>query len=193
MNQEHQTEQSLSQLPEAARESAHRAADAAREAAKNAGSAAKHVTHAIGDVAHDVSQSTRDATRRATDTARNIYRSASEKSGETLTTSRDYVRRNPVKVVLGAVAFGAAIGCVLMMARRKPTFGERYADEPLEAVREAILGALSPVTKRVHQGYDSARDGAGKAMNRVHRFGKARTCHSFSDQIGRIGNNLKFW
>lgn len=193
MNQEHQPEHPTSQLPEAARESAHRAAEAAKEAAKNASSAAKHVTHAIGDVAHDVSRSTKDATRRATTTARNIYRTASEKSEETLTTSKDYVRRNPGKVVLGAVAFGAAIGCVFMMARRKPTFGERYADEPLDAVREAILGALSPVTRRVHQGYDSARDGAGKAMDRVHQFGKAQTCHSFSDQIGRIGNNLKFW
>jgi hypothetical protein len=122
-----------------------------------------------------------------------MYHSATLKAEDTLVTSREYVRRNPVPVVLGAIAFGVAIGYTLMMARRKPTFGERYADEPLVAVREAILGALAPVTQRVHKGYDSARDGAGKVMERVHHFGPGHTVESFSDRIGRIGNNLKFW
>lgn len=152
------------QLPEAAREIARRAADAAKESAN-----------------------------RATDTAKEMYQSATLKARDTLATSKEYVRRNPVPVVLGAIAFGAAIGCMLMMARRKPTFGERYADEPLVAVREAILGALAPVTQRVHEGYDSARDGAGKAMDRVHCFGTGLTGNSFSHRMGRIGNNLKFW
>jgi hypothetical protein len=86
-----------------------------------------------------------------------------------------------------------AIGYMVMMIRRKSTFGERYADEPLVAVREAILGALAPVTQRVHKGYDSARDGAGKAMDRAYGFDSGRTVNSLSHQIGRIGNNLKFW
>ena len=55
---------------------------------------------------------------------------------------------------------------------------------------EAFLGALAPVAQRVHDGYDSARDGAGKMLDRVHG-GHAGS--SISDQIGRIGNNLKFW
>ncbi len=154
----------MNQLPETAREIARGATDAAKETANC-----------------------------ATDTAKDLYQSAALKAKDTLATSKEYVRRNPVPVVLGAIAFGAAIGYMLMVARRKPTFGERYADEPLVAVREAILGALAPVTQRVHEGYESARDGAGRAMDRVHCFGTRRAGNSFSHRIGRIGNNLKFW
>ena len=96
-------------------------------------------------------------------------------------------------VVLGAVALGAAVGYLFLTARRNPTFRERYADEPMVAVRDAILGALAPVTQRIHNGYDSALDGAEKTMNRVHRFNSGHVAHSVSDRIGRIGENLKFW
>lgn len=183
----------LNQLPEAAREIARRAADAAREAAQRTTVAAQDATGVVEGLAKEVTNATKDAANRTTDTAKDMYKSAALKARDTLATSKEYVRRNPVPVVLGAIAFGAAIGYMLMMARRKPTFSERYADEPLIAVREAILGALAPVAQRVHEGYDSARDGAGKVMDRVHGFDPRRTCNSFSDQIGRIGNNLKFW
>lgn len=183
----------MNQLSEAAREIARRAADAARETAQKAGVVAKDLTGAVEHVAGDVADATRDVARRAADSARESYQSAVLKAGDTLATSKDYVRRNPVPVVLGAVAFGAALGYLLMMARRKPTFRERYADEPLVAVREAILGALAPVAQRVHEGYDSARDGAGKAIERVHGFGTGRPGDSVADQLGRIGNHLKFW
>lgn len=167
--------------------------EAAREIAQQATTVAKNFTGAVEDAAGDVTDATTVAVSRATDAAQEMYQSAKVKAGETLETSREYVRRNPVPVVLGAIAFGAALGCLLMMARRKQTFGERYAEEPLVAVRDAILGALAPVTQRVHQGYDLARDGAGKAMERVHNFGSGRNRNSMSDQISRIGNNLKFW
>ncbi len=147
----------------------------------------------VEDVVNDVTNTTKNTVNRAAEKAKNIYQSAAMKAEDTLATSKEYVRRNPVPVVLGAVAFGVAIGYMLMMARRKPTFSERYVDEPLGAVREALLGAFTPVAKRVHKGYDSALDGAEKVMDRVHSFGPRRTCNSFSDQIGRVGNNLKFW
>ena len=115
------------------------------------------------------------------------------KTGDSLAVSKAYARRHPVPVVLGSIAFGAAMGSVLMMARRKASFGERYVDEPLAAVRGAILGALAPVAHRVHEGYDSARDGAGKTIHRVQRFGTRRVGNSFPNQIGRIGHHLKFW
>lgn len=154
----------INELPEAAREIARRAAEGAKETAQ-----------------------------KATDTAKDMYHSAAMKAGDTLTTSKEYVRRNPVPVVLGAIAFGAALGYMLMMARRKPTFSERCVDAPLASVREAILSALTPVAQRVHEEYDSARDGAGKLLDRVHRFSPGRTVDSLSDQIGRVGSNLKFW
>lgn len=160
---------------EAARNISWRAGDTAREAADRAGVTAHELT---------------DTAKRAGDTAKDFYHTAAVKAEETLEISKDYVRRNPVPAFLGAIAVGAALGYMVMMARRKPTFGERYADEPMVAVRDAILGALAPVTHRVHSGYDSALDGAGKAMDRMHRFGSG---NSFSHRIGRIGNNLKFW
>lgn len=134
-----------------------------------------------------------EAARRATDTARQIYQTAAEKAGDTLETSKEYVRRNPVPVFLGAIAVGAALGYLLMTSRRKPTFRERYADEPMLAVREALLGAFAPVADRVHTGYDSALHGAGKAMDRVHRFGTDHPVNSLTHKIGQIGGNLKFW
>jgi len=184
---------SSSQLPEAAAEITRRAADAAGETASKAVAAAKDVAGAVAEVAGDLTHAAKDAASRTTDAAKDMYQSAALKAEDALATSKDYVRRNPVPVVLGAIAFGAAIGYLLLTPRRKPTFSERYADEPLAAVREAIFEALAPVTQRVHRGYDSAREGAGKAMDRVHHAGSGRTCESISDQIGRIGSNLKFW
>lgn len=160
---------------EVARNISWRAGDTAREAADRAGAAA-----------HDLT----DAAKRTGDTAKEFYHTAAVKAEETLAISKEYVRRNPVPVFLGAIAVGAALGYMVMMARRKPTFGERYADEPMVAVREALLGAFAPLTQRVHSGYDSALSGAGKAMDRMHRIGSG---DSFSHRIGRIGNNLKFW
>ena len=189
MNTAIHSEPSTSQIPEAARQ----AADAVRETTKRATAAARDAAGAAEEVAGQISDATRDAARRATETAKDMYQSASVKAEDALATSKEYVRRNPVPVVLGAIAFGAALGYMLMMPRRKPTFRERYADEPLAAVREAILEALTPVTQRVHKGYDSARDGAEKVVDRVHSLGSGHNGDSFSDQIGRIGSNLKFW
>jgi ElaB/YqjD/DUF883 family membrane-anchored ribosome-binding protein len=147
----------------------------------------------VTSVASEITDAARDVAGRATETAKDLYESAALKAGDVLETSMEYVRRNPATVVLGAVAFGAAIGYLLMTPRRKPSFGERYADDPLAAVREAILEALAPVAQRVHKGYDSARDGAEKVIDRVHKVGTGHHGDSFSDQIGRIGSNLKFW
>ena len=193
VNTDIHSEPLMSQLPEAAREIARRAADTAKETAQRATAIAMDVTGVVEDMAGDVTDATKDAARHATAAAKDMCQSAALKAGEALETSKEYVRRNPVPVVLGAIAFGAALGYLLMMARRKPTFSERYADEPLIAVREAVLGALAPAAERVHRGYDSARNGVGKVVDRVHSFGPGRAGDSFSDHIGRIGNNLKFW
>lgn len=180
------------ELPEA-KAILRRTVDAAKDTAKTSAAAVKDFAGVVEDVAVDITDATKDAAKRATDLAKDIYDSAALQAGNALTTSKEYVRRNPVPVVLGAIAFGAAVGCLLMTLRRKPTFWERYADEPMTAVREAILEALAPVTQRVHKGYDSARDKAEKVVDRVHSLGKSRHGDSLSDQIGRIGSNLKFW
>lgn len=195
-NMTHQphTEPPESHSPETATEKITReAADMAKETAKRAADSAKEAADSVAGTATVFADATQDAVGGMTDSAKNICRSAALKTEEVLDTSREYVRLNPVPALLGAITLGAALGCLVMMARRKPTFGERYADEPVDAVRDAIFGAFSPVTKRVHHGYDAARTGAGKAMDRAHRFGKGPNCHSITDQFARFGNNLKFW
>lgn len=212
----------MNPLPEAAREIARQATGVAEETARLAAVAAKDLTGAVKDAATDVTDAakdayqtlsskveegvertreyaqhavdaTKDAAHRATDTAKDMYQSAALKAEDTLATSKEYMRQNPVLVVLGAIAFGAAIGCMLMMARRQPAFRQRYVDEPLDSAREAILAALAPAAQRLQEGYDSARDGAEKALDRVHRMKTGRTVDSLSDQISRVGSNLKFW
>jgi len=180
----------MNQLPETAKNLARQAADGLKATAEKASDAAHDVTEAVEDgaecakgYAQHALDATRDAAQRATEKAREIYQSAALKAEDTMVHSKDFVRRNPVPVVLGAIA-------MIMCSRRKPAFSEQYVSEPLGAVRDAILTALAPVTQRVHEGYDSARDGVGKAMNRMHR---CKSGHSVSDRIGRVGSNLKFW
>lgn len=145
------------------------------------------------DISEDAIDATKDKLHRAGESVKELYHSATVKADETLQASREYVRRNPVPVVLGAIALGAAFGYVLQHALRKQTFSERYADEPMGAMREALMSALSPVTHRVHDGYDMVRDGAESAMKRMQRIGKGHVGNSFSDRVCRMGNNLKFW
>lgn len=158
------SEQPISQLPEAAKELAQRTVDN------------------VKDIANTVEGATKD-----------IYQSTTCRAEETLATSKEYVRRNPVPAVLGAVAFGVAIGYLLVRARRRSPFGDSHSDAPLLAVREAVLAALAPISDRVHKGYDSAREGAGKVVDNLHHMGSGHREASLSDQIGRIGSNLKFW
>jgi len=204
MNTDIHSKSAISQSAEAAKETAQRVAAAAKDATAAVEDFAKGTYQTLSskveegvertkEYAQHAVDVTKDTANRATDVAKDMCQSAATKAGDRLETTKEYVRQNPVTVVLGALAFGAALGYVLMMARRKPTFSERYAEEPLVAVREAILGALAPVTQRVHKGCDSVRDGTGKIIDQVHNFGSGRTSDSFSDQIGRIGNNLKFW
>ena len=204
MNTNLQSPQSIDELPEAAREivncatvSAREVKGAVKDAAADATDAAKDAYQALSakageGVGHskEYAQHAVDASK---DAAKDMYQSAALKAEDTLATSKEYVRQNPLLVVVGAIAFGAAIGCMLMMARRQPTFRERYVDEPLDSARDAILAALAPVAQRLHVGYDSARDGAGKALERVHRFNSGRAADTLSEQIGRVGSNLKFW
>ncbi|MEX1119570.1 MAG: hypothetical protein WEB60_12335, partial [Terrimicrobiaceae bacterium] len=92
------------------------------------------------------------------------------RSAVCLETSKQFVRRNPVTDMLGAVAFGLAIGCIILRARKTSTFGERFANDPLESLREAVTTTLAPATQRLHDGYDSARGGVGKILDRVHHI-----------------------
>ncbi len=136
-------------------------------------------------------EAAREAVQHATSAARETCHDMVAKAEETGVRAKEYVRQNPIPVVLGALALGVALGYLAVISRRhEQTLRERYVDDPLISARDAIYAALAPAAQRLHDGYDSAREGAGKAMDKLHR---ARSADSWSDQIGRIGSNLKFW
>ena len=125
----------MNQLPDPAREIARQATDVAEETAGRAAVAPIDVTgavkYAVKDAYKTLSSKVEEGAERTKeyaqhavaatkDAARDMYQSAALKAEDTLTTSKEFVRQNPVLVVVGAVAFGAAIGCMLMMARHHP-------------------------------------------------------------------------
>jgi ElaB/YqjD/DUF883 family membrane-anchored ribosome-binding protein len=144
---------------------------------------------AAKDAAQRATEAAKQVTQQATDAARNCCESVSTKVDETVVRAQDYVKKNPMAIVLGAVAFGVAVGCIVALStRHRPTLRERFVDDPVQTTRDTLYAALAPVAQRLHEGYDTARDGAGKVMNGLHR-----STDSWADQLGRVGNNLKFW
>ena len=184
--------------PEAAKEAAQRAADAVKEAAQRVTDDSRDVAHratdAVKDIAQRATDATKEAAQHASDAAKEICHTVSVKAEDAMVRTKEYVRENPVPALLGALAFGAALGYMIVMTRRhEPTFRERYVNEPLHTAREAIYAVLAPVAQRLHEGYDSARDGAGKALDKMHEFHPSRAVDSWSGQLRRVGSNLKFW
>lgn len=169
------------------------AADTAKDSIQKLSSKLENCVESTTGYAQHAVEATKEAAHRASDTAREVYHSASLRAGETYQSSKDYARQNPATVVLGALAVGAALGYLFVKATRKPSFGERFADQPLGSVREAIAAALAPVSSNVHDGYDSARDGMGRVLDRARHFSPSHSADSLSHRLGRVGSNLKFW
>jgi len=152
MSTDFHTKTPMNQLPEPAREIARQATDVTEETAHRATVAVNDVIGAVKDATTDVTDAAKDAFKTLSskveegvertkeyaqhavdatkDAGRDMYQSAALKAEDTLASSKEYVRQNPVLVVVGALTFGAAIGCMLMMARRQPTTCQRYVDEP---------------------------------------------------------------
>ena len=66
-----------------------------------------------------------------------------QEAGELLSCASEQIRKNPVPVVLGAVAFGVAVGYLLVSNRHAPTFQESFVNEPLEHATDSISTALN--------------------------------------------------
>lgn len=156
--------------------------DAATEALHGAVDSAKAA-------AHNAASSVNDAAHQAVDSAKHCCQSMTVRAEHSMVRAQECMRRNPMKVVLGSVAFGIAAGCLLSLIRREqPTLRQRFADDPIQATRDRLYAALAPVAHHLHDGFVSARDGASKAMNGLHRAND-----SWAHQIGRAGSHLKFW
>jgi hypothetical protein len=73
-------------------------------------------------------------TRPCCSTACNVIRSETEK---VVARASDLIRKKPLPVVAGAVAFGVALGC-LIMAERSHESGESFVADSVDDARETI-------------------------------------------------------
>lgn len=125
---------------------------------------------------------------RAQHYAEDTLHAARVRADDALERGQDYVRANPVPVVLGALAVGVLIG-IAIGHREEPTFRERYVDDPLQNARDALASILSPLASRARSEYSHARSAAVDAGDHVHDgyldpvFKRAR----------RAADKLKFW
>lgn len=55
-----------------------------------------------------------------------------------LACASERIRQNPVPIVVGAVAFGIAIGYLIVASKHTPTFQEQFVNEPLDQATDAI-------------------------------------------------------
>jgi ElaB/YqjD/DUF883 family membrane-anchored ribosome-binding protein len=182
-----------SSLRDTTKDLARFASDEVKTSVKNISVATKDMVGEAEELAGEISHSTLDAAKNVADKAKDLYHTAADKAGDTLASTKDYVRKNPMSFVIGSLFLGAAVGYLIINARRKPTFAERFADEPMVSVRDAIRDAFTPAANRVHESYDSARQGVGKVMDQVHRLRPGHSHESLSDRISRTAHNLKFW
>lgn len=111
----------LGQLPQAAKDMAQQATHAAKDMAQQA-------THAVKEAAQHSLAATKDAAQHATQAAKDIYQSAATRAEDTLAQSKQYVRENPLPVVLRAFALGLALGCLLGLSHhhQEPRFRDRF-------------------------------------------------------------------
>lgn len=176
----------MEQATHPVKEGAHRLSEAAKDAGQKIAATAKAVGQEVADRAKDISH-------QVTETAKETGQKITATVDSSLSRTKEYVRQNPLPAVLGALVFGAAVTGLVMSRRHRPTFGNRYVDEPLNTAREAIFAILAPVAQRINEGYDSARDGAGRAMDQLHDFHPSRNVDSWIGQLRRAGSHLKFW
>lgn len=81
--------------------------------------------------------------------ARETVAKVREESHNAVCCASDYVSKNPLSSLVGAVAFGVAIGCLIMSGRQAPTLQQRYVKEPLDQASDMLskvsesLGSLA--------------------------------------------------
>jgi len=139
----------------------------------------------------NATEAVRNGAQQAQDAVKEACQSLSDKAEETLQRTKECVRQNPMPVLLGALVCGAAIGCLVALTRRpEPTLRERFLEDPVHTARDILQATFQPVGRRIHEGYDSARDGAGRAFESFQEHFPTHRAESLGRQILR---NLKFW
>jgi ElaB/YqjD/DUF883 family membrane-anchored ribosome-binding protein len=83
-------------------------------------------------------QQARQTVENAADEAVRSVRTNAESA---LCCASESIRKNPIPIVVGAAAFGVAIGCLIMSGRHTPNFQERYLTEPLDHAGDALTNS----------------------------------------------------
>lgn len=103
-----------------------------------------------------------------------------------------WVRENPATAIAGIFASGLAVGYALAMGtKHEPTFRERFSEEPLDAIRDAVQAAVAPVGARLMEALGTARSMGAKAADNLNDH--AGSAASWAKKFRRAGDNLKFW
>jgi hypothetical protein len=76
------------------------------------------------------------------------------------------VRSNPLLTVLGALAAGVVLGC-LVSHRDKPTRRERYIDEPLEDLQALARTLSERAARQASRGGDAAIGAMDSVLSRI--------------------------
>lgn len=145
----------------------------------------KHHVNRLADVANQVAH-------RAKEAAEHTFNTVRTKADEAVTTSKGYVRENPVPVVLGMLAIGFAAGFV-MARREEPTFRDRFLRDPARTTHDTLYAMLAPIAERLGDQYSAARSTAEHALDKIQQHYPGHHDHSWLDQFRRMSNNLKFW
>lgn len=73
-----------------------------------------------------------------------------ENAAHTLSCATDAIRKQPVPMVVGAMAFGVAVGC-LLMAGRQQTLHERFIEEPVDQAGDMLSSLSDHLSRVIHQ------------------------------------------
>lgn len=128
------------------------------------------------------------------ETVERVTTLATEKCHNACDQAKEMIRRNPLPTVLGALAFGAAIGYAIY-SRRDCSVADRLVKESRSFGRQ-LSGAQGKLSGLFHDGLGLAHEGAGRANRFVHDLPADQVLDNVSKTLHRALNRinrLKFW
>lgn len=128
------------------------------------------------------------------ETVERVSTQVSERCHTACDQAKEMIRRNPLPTVLGALAFGAAIGYAIY-SRRDCSVADRLVKESRSFGRH-LSGAQGKLSGLFHDGLDLAHEGAGRANRFVHDLPTDQVLDTVSSTLNRALNRinrLKFW
>ncbi len=150
-------------------------------------------TEEIPPTVNRLSEVANQTAQRAKEAAEQTYNTVRAKADEAVTTSKSYVRENPVPAVLGMLAIGFVAGFIMARKEEPLTFRDRFMKDPTHTAKDTLYAMLAPIAERIGEQYYNARTTAEHTLNKIQKQYPEREVNSWIDQIRRASTNLKFW